>query len=124
MPESGSYKRSWIGRRSVIMVHGRDGEIAVFDNRCPHRQSKLCWTDSGKFPGSKIICPYHNWTFGIDGKLIGVPFSQTVGDVEGMPVDFDKADHGLNRLRVARRGGTIWATYDADAVLRGIRTIH
>ena len=87
------------------MVHGRDGEIAVFDNRCPHRQSKLCWTDSGKFPGSKIICPYHNWTFGIDGKLIGVPFSQTVGDVEGMPVDFDKADHGLNRLRVARRGG-------------------
>ena len=48
VPEPGAYKRSWIGTRQVIVVRQKDGGVAVLENRCAHRGSRVCWQNKGK----------------------------------------------------------------------------
>jgi carnitine monooxygenase subunit len=56
---------------SVIVVGGRDGAIDAFHNVCRHRASRLV-RDAGGC-AARLTCPYHGWTYGLDGRLIGVP---------------------------------------------------
>jgi Rieske 2Fe-2S family protein len=68
---------SWITRRiagdSVIIVRADEaGGVQAFFNVCRHRGTQLCDGDAGTFPGA-IRCPYHAWTYGYDGRLIGAP---------------------------------------------------
>src|SRR2546429_6759331 len=56
------------------------------------------------------MCPYHQWTYDLKGNLIGVPFRRGVEKQGGMPADFDPKNHGLRRLKVARRNGVIFAS--------------
>src|SRR5438093_13270624 len=60
------------------------------------------------------MCPYHQWTYDLKGNLIGVPFRRGVKKQGGMPADFDPKNHGLRRLRVARRHGVIFASFASD----------
>lgn len=55
-------------------------------------------------------CPYHQWSYRLNGDLSGVPFMKGVDGHGGMPEDFDRRDHGLTKLRVATRNGAIFAT--------------
>src|SRR5689334_3276295 len=48
VPKPGSYKRSWIGTRPVIVTRGLDGAIQVLENRCAHRGSMVCWQSRGE----------------------------------------------------------------------------
>ncbi|MFM1987133.1 MAG: hypothetical protein RJA99_90 [Pseudomonadota bacterium] len=112
VPEPGSYKRSWIGERQVVIVRGKDGAIHVWENRCTHRGSRLVWQNHGKV--DSFTCPYHQWNFNVDGRLQGVPLKRGVLGKGGMPADFDNGSHGLNRLRVHVEGGSIWATFAQD----------
>lgn len=59
-----------LGETSAIIVRGRDGEVRAFHNTCTHRGAKLCDARTGHVP--RIMCPYHQWTFGLDGKLLAV----------------------------------------------------
>ncbi len=113
VPSSGSFKRSWVGRRSVIMVRDETGAIQVLENRCAHRGSMLCWKNKGK--ESSFTCPYHHWNYDLRGNLLGLPFLRGAMGKGGMPRDFDKQKHGLRRLRVETRNGVVWATYDEAA---------
>ncbi|MEI7446480.1 MAG: aromatic ring-hydroxylating dioxygenase subunit alpha [Burkholderiales bacterium] len=113
VPEPGCYKRQWIGTRPVVMVRDRDGSIHVLENRCAHRQAQICWQNTGRV--KDFTCPYHQWNYALDGRLQGLPFKRGTKGVGGMPADFDNAKHGLKRLRVARRGGSVWATFSAEA---------
>ena len=113
VPEPGCYKRQWIGTRPVVMVHGKDGEIHVLENRCAHRQAQIAWQNTGKV--KDFTCPYHQWNYALDGRLLGLPFKRGAKGQGGMPADFDNAKHGLRRLRVARRGGSVWATFSDAA---------
>jgi salicylate 5-hydroxylase large subunit len=61
---------------------------------------------------STFTCPYHQWNYGLDGRLLGVPFKKGVAGQGGMPTDFDNADHGLERLGVTTRNGVVFATFD------------
>ena len=65
-----------------------------------------------------FVCPYHQWTYALNGDLLGVPFKRGVrqdGRVNGgMPADFRNDEHGLTKLRVATRGGVVFATFDPD----------
>lgn len=72
---------------SVIVLHGRDGAIAAHHNLCRHRGSRLCLEASGRLGGA-IQCPYHAWTYELDGALRAAP---NMGDVAG----FERAEHGL-----------------------------
>jgi salicylate 5-hydroxylase large subunit len=59
----------------------------------------------------EIMCPYHQWTYDLSGKLIGVPFRRGVKGQGGMPADFKLEEHGLRRLKVARRHGVVFASF-------------
>lgn len=112
VPEKGSYKRSWIGERQVVLVRGEQDQIHVWENRCAHRGARVCWKNKGK--EESFTCPYHQWNFALDGTLQGVPLKRGVLRKGGMPPDFDNAQHGLKQLRVHVEGGSVWASFHED----------
>ncbi|MEA2171741.1 MAG: p-cumate 2,3-dioxygenase subunit alpha, partial [Solirubrobacteraceae bacterium] len=71
LAEPGDYRRRTIAGRSIIFVRSKDGEIRAFHNTCPHRGAIVCRQDRGN--AKSFQCFYHAWTFGNDGKLVGIP---------------------------------------------------
>ena len=124
IPNVGDYKLSWVGERSVIMVRDRvaprdratDTGIRVVENRCAHRGVRFCREPHGN--ARSFVCPYHQWTYKLNGELAGLPFKDGVKDGEcvngGMPADFDLKNHGLTRLRVAVLHGMVFATFSEE----------
>ncbi len=116
IPNTGDFKRTSIGERSVIMTRSQDGQVHVVENVCAHRGMAFCRERHGN--KKELVCPYHQWSYALDGKLQGVPFRRGVrqdGKVNGgMPADFDPKDHGLNALKVASRGGVLFASFDHE----------
>lgn len=112
VPEPGSFKRSWIGNRQVVMTRDLDGGINVIENRCAHRGTPVCWKAKGH--AQDLVCPYHQWSYDLKGNLLGLPFFRGLNGKGGMPRDFNKADHGMRKLRVATRGGMVWASFADD----------
>ena len=114
IPNPGDFKRTVIGERSVILVRSAEGAVHVVENVCAHRGMQFCRERHGN--KKEFVCPYHQWSYALNGDLQGVPFRRGVrqdGQVNGgMPVDFDPKDHGLRQLRVARRGGVVFASFD------------
>ena len=86
-----------MAKTSVIIVRGKDGAVRAFHNSCAHRGAKLCTQASGTAP--RIMCPYHQWTYGLDGRLLAA---------RNMPEGFDKADNGLREVNLANIGGLIF----------------
>ncbi len=93
----GDYLSFMIGSWPVIVLHGRDGELRAFHNSCRHRGSILCKTGQGN--AARLICPYHRWTYGLDGRLLAAG---------RMPEDFQKSEHGLKPLHLERVAGAIF----------------
>ncbi len=124
VPEAGDFKRTVVGERSVIMVRGNsvesaddnNGDIHVVENRCAHRGVAFCRERHGRV--QEFVCPYHQWNYNLKGDLVGLPFRRGVkqdGRVNGgMPADFKLAEHGLTQLKVARRGGAVFASFDHE----------
>jgi salicylate 5-hydroxylase large subunit len=114
IPNTGDYKRTVVGERSVIMVRDADGSISVVENVCAHRGMQFCRERHGN--KKEFVCPYHQWSYTLKGDLQGVPFRRGVkqdGKVNGgMPADFNTADHSLKKLKVATRGGVVFASFD------------
>ena len=118
LPKPGDFKRSTIGEREVIVVRDTDGSVNVIENRCAHRGVVFCQKASGN--AADFVCPYHQWNYDLKGNLLGLPFRRGVrvrdGDVVttngGMPATFRNEDNGLRKLRVATRGGVIFASFD------------
>jgi salicylate 5-hydroxylase large subunit len=98
------------------MTRSQDGHVHVVENVCAHRGMAFCRERHGN--KKELVCPYHQWSYALDGKLQGVPFRRGVrqdGKVNGgMPADFDPKDHGLNALKVASRGGVVFASFDHE----------
>lgn len=79
------------GGESVVVVRDKQNEIRAFYNVCRHRGSRLCEADAGHL--GAIQCPYHAWTYSLDGQLVGAP------DMETLP-DFDRADYSLVPVKI------------------------
>ncbi|MEO7548913.1 MAG: aromatic ring-hydroxylating dioxygenase subunit alpha, partial [Ramlibacter sp.] len=121
IPNTGDFKLSHIGERQVILVRDRvapkdrasDHGIRVVENRCAHRGVRFCQQLQGN--ARSFVCPYHQWTYKLNGELAGLPFKDGVKDGEcvngGMPPGFDLKDHGLTRLRVAVLHGMVFASF-------------
>ena len=116
IPNPGDFKRTVVGERSVILVRSADGQVQVVENVCAHRGMQFCRERHGN--RKEFICPYHQWSYTLKGDLQGVPFRRGVrseGKVQGgMPADFTTADNGLTKLKVATRGGVVFASFDHD----------
>ena len=93
----GDYFVFALANNSIIIVRGRDDEVRAFWNSCRHRGSKICLEQKGSVP--RLMCPYHQWTYGLDGKLLAA---------RNMAEDFDKADHGLSPVALENVGGLIF----------------
>lgn len=105
-PEKGSFKLSTVGLEPVIVVRDRKGVIHVMVNRCRHRAATVCEVKKGKT--SSFQCPYHGWGYGLDGSLRALPYPEQYGD------DFNKEQHGLQRLRTESYNGMVFATFNED----------
>ena len=86
-----------LANNSIIIVRGRDNVVRAFWNSCRHRGSKICLDQRGRTP--RLMCPYHQWTYGLDGKLLAA---------RSMAEDFDKANHGLAPVALENVGGLIF----------------
>ncbi|WP_067098987.1 aromatic ring-hydroxylating oxygenase subunit alpha [Marinomonas atlantica] len=83
----GEYITLQVGQYPVVVVRGAKGEVRAFHNACRHRGSRICQNAKGK--SAKLVCPYHKWTFDLDGKLL---FAGNMGD------NFDTSEHGLQAV--------------------------
>ncbi len=114
IPNAGDFKRTLVGERSVLLVRDGKGQVNVVENVCAHRGMQFCRERHGN--RKEFICPYHQWSYTLQGDLQGVPFRRGVrqdGKVNGgMPADFDTTHHGLTKLKVACRGGVVFASFD------------
>jgi Rieske 2Fe-2S family protein len=68
LEKPGQYLTLQIGEYPVVIVRGKDNVVRAFNNACRHRGSKVCTEAKGKV--AKLVCPYHKWTFELDGKLL------------------------------------------------------
>ncbi len=112
VPRPGDYIRSFIGPIPVIVARDAEGEIRIFENRCAHRGVEFCRSYRGNT--KQFICPYHNWTYDLRGKLVAVPFRRGLKSKGGMPAGFDMAERDLRRLNVTRRHGAVFASFCED----------
>jgi len=109
IPNPGDFVRSRLGAREVVAVRGVDGRARVLVNRCAHRSMQFCSANRGTV--TEFTCPYHQWTYDLEGKLLGLPFRRGLRGQGGMPEDFRPEDHGLESLAVASRHGVVFASF-------------
>jgi phenylpropionate dioxygenase-like ring-hydroxylating dioxygenase large terminal subunit len=109
LPDPGDYKTTFVGDTPIIVVRDETGAINAVVNRCAHKGSLVCYRPRGNVP--ELTCVYHNWTYDLRGALTGVAFQRGVGGKGGLTGEFDKADHGLERLRVEVCRGLVMGTF-------------
>jgi anthranilate 1,2-dioxygenase large subunit/terephthalate 1,2-dioxygenase oxygenase component alpha subunit len=112
LPESGSYRSTFIGETPVVAVRDADGEIYGFENRCAHRGALIVLDKSGRTEGFQ--CVYHAWSYNRQGDLTGVAFEQGVKGLGGMPKTFCKEQHGPRKLRIAVYNGLVFGSFDEE----------
>jgi Rieske 2Fe-2S family protein len=100
IPSPGKFRTVQIGRESVLVSRARDGAVKAFLNICRHRGAKLCVDDEGEVKRA-FQCPYHAWTYSLDGKLIAAP------NLTKMP-DIDRVEYGLINVHVREWLGYVW----------------
>jgi Rieske 2Fe-2S family protein len=105
--EPGAFFLAEVARESLIVTRDEVGAIRALFNVCRHRGTRLCSEISGRFSGA-ISCPYHAWTYGLDGTLNA---ARNMQDVPG----FERADYPLVSAAVATYGGFIFVNPAADA---------
>ncbi|HJR17762.1 MAG TPA: aromatic ring-hydroxylating dioxygenase subunit alpha [Gemmatimonadales bacterium] len=88
----GDYFLQQVGKESIIVLRDQQGTIHAYYNVCRHRGTRLCEDHTGRL-SETIQCPYHAWTYALDGRLIGAP---SANEIEG----FSKADYPLHRVAV------------------------
>ncbi|MEK7798688.1 MAG: aromatic ring-hydroxylating dioxygenase subunit alpha [Acidobacteriota bacterium] len=102
----GDYLTRTVGGDSVIVVRDTDGGVNAFHNVCRHRGSRLLSESSGS--GLRHLqCPYHAWTYGLDGALRVAPHMEDARD-------FDRSQFGLNRVRLERWDGFLFINFSND----------
>ena len=104
IPVAGDYFTRELGTESVIILRDRDGGIRAFHNVCRHRGTRMCEESSGRFANA-ITCPYHAWTYHLDGRLRGAP------NMDGA-LGFEPSDCSLHSVAVALWEGFVFICLD------------
>lgn len=104
IPKPGNYVTHRVGDYGIIIVRGTDGAIRAFHNTCRHRGSILCKAKKGAAP--KLVCPYHQWTYELDGRLLWA---------RDMGAEFDPAAHGLHPVHCRDLAGLVYVCLAEEA---------
>ena len=104
LPEKGSYLARLAAGNPIIVTRGDDGEVSAFINACRHRGMQVA---AGSGCAKALSCPYHGWTYGLDGALKGVPGQS------GFP-DLDREQHGLKSVSVMELGGIVYVQQEGN----------
>ncbi|HVO89505.1 MAG TPA: aromatic ring-hydroxylating dioxygenase subunit alpha [Casimicrobiaceae bacterium] len=107
IPNPGDYMTLDIFDEPILIVRNQQGEVHAFSNFCLHRGAEISPKGFGHV--TEFACPYHNWLYDLDGKLIGAPHMR---DAEG----FNVRECRLPQVRLAQWGGFVFVTLDPDAV--------
>jgi phenylpropionate dioxygenase-like ring-hydroxylating dioxygenase large terminal subunit len=115
LPNAGSYLAREAAGTPLLVVRGDDGRVRAFRNACRHRGTQLA---DGSGCARTFVCPYHGWTYRLDGRLHHVPHPH------GFP-DLDRDRSGLAEVRCEERLGLVFVTQDpagaeADVALAGL----
>lgn len=102
----GDYFLAQVGNENLIVTRDRQHKPRAFYNVCRHRGSRLCEEATGRFSGA-IQCPYHAWTYALDGKLMGAPLMQ---EVEG----FDKQNYPLHSATIGEWEGFLFVNLSSN----------
>ena len=99
IPKPGDYFTVPVDTDSIIVVRGENGLIHGLHNVCRHRGSIVCTEPVGH--ASRLVCPYHQWAYGLDGRLLAC---------RGMQEDLDKSQFGLHRVHTREVEGLIFVS--------------
>lgn len=102
IPNAGDWFTVQIGSYPLIVVRDSSGEIRAFHNVCRHRGSKIC---EGTGSSRKLVCPYHQWSYALDGQLT---FARDVG------ANFDKSQNGLLPAHCRSTAGYIFVSVQQE----------
>ncbi len=106
LPEPGDYMTPEVGGESIILVRQPDGSVRGMLNVCRHRGARILLDERGSCP-RMIRCPYHSWSYGLDGMLVGAPnLRESIGPAQ--------ARLGLQQVAVAEVHGCLWVNLDHD----------
>ena len=106
LPNAGDWKEYKFADQSFIVVKGKDDKIRGFVNACPHRGNPVC--NGAKGHANALVCPFHRWSFNLDGNLRSVARPDLVGPI-------DKESLGLPKVSVDTFAGFIFLNPDPDA---------
>ena len=96
---AGDYLVYDLASRSYLVVRGADGQVRAFHNSCRHRGTRLC--NGRGSAGKRVTCPYHMWSYGLDGRLLSVTDRETF-----CPIEDD--DYGLSEVAVGTWAGFVF----------------
>lgn len=97
IPEPGDYVTVEIGKEPILILRDDDMQIKAFHNVCRHRGSRLCADEKGSV--GNLVCPYHQWTYNLAGKLIFA---------DHMPEGFDLSHHSLKPVHLKNLQGLLF----------------
>src|SRR5262249_745176 len=106
IPQPGRFIVRELVGESIIITPATTGRLNAFYNVCRHRGPRLCTETGGTFAGT-IQCPYHAWTYDLDGDLIGAPHMDEVPP-------FRRSDYPLHRVHVDTWDGHIFVNIGSD----------
>ena len=107
LPRSGDYQCFQMADERAVVVRDQEGEIRAFHNVCRHRASRVVGEDKGHC-GKAFICPFHGWSYNLDGSLKNVPRPNSFGG------DLDKSQFGLKALDCEVWMGMIFIRFGGD----------
>ncbi|MFH9810392.1 aromatic ring-hydroxylating dioxygenase subunit alpha [Streptomyces olivaceus] len=96
----GAFRTVQVGRENVLVARTRTGGLRAFLNVCRHRGARLCLEESGEVRRT-LQCPYHAWTYDLDGRLVAAP------NLTKMP-DVDRSEYGLVEVALREWLGYAW----------------
>ncbi|HUZ31686.1 MAG TPA: Rieske 2Fe-2S domain-containing protein [Xanthobacteraceae bacterium] len=113
IPNPGDFRASYIGDEPIIIHRDEHGKIHGFVNRCAHRGAIVRRELQGN--AKDHVCIYHQWCYGQDGGLVGVPFRRGLKGKGGYGKDFDTKNHGLRKVRIDSIDGVLFGTLSDKA---------